>query len=208
VRAPCVAAAAALVATHGVSGAEIPEPPPKQWIGMGAVIVPSGTLTIGDPGGSQDLRMAVAYGAEVVIERTILERTFVPSLSWMLAPRILTNVRASESALDPPDSWRQLDLRLGVRTSAPLRPNVELFGYAAAGYSIVIVPNGETEASDPQGLLLAAGLGVGYRWSRSAMARLSLGYQYGFQKTTYMDIDYTYKDRLLDVTVGILAALD
>ncbi|HUQ05664.1 MAG TPA: hypothetical protein VM261_24340 [Kofleriaceae bacterium] len=197
-----LAAAGAFAASAGVARADIPEPPPKHWIGASAVLVPSGTLTRSVLLGSQEDSMAVAYGAGLVAERTIL-----PNLSWMLAPRILTNIRGADDG-EGADSSTQLDLRLGMRAHARLRPQIDVFGYGAGGYSIVFLPDDPGDDVYPQGLLVAAGLGLDYRWTGSTTVSLSLGYQLAFQEVEYEGGAVIYKDRLLDVTVGFLAALD
>lgn len=213
-----VAVVATLLIGHGLAAAQPPPPPlpppppggggpapatgptPTRWIGAGLVIAPVGTLSLEAGGMEQSESMATALGAEIVATREIGS-----NLSFVVAPRFLTNIRGAEAT----ESATQMDLRLGLSFGQPIAPNIYAFGFGLAGYSIIFPPSDEGEESyTPQGLIIGFGGGAGFLLSPKMMAVASLGYQLGFQATTIQGMDVTLKDNLLDFTVGIMAGLD
>jgi hypothetical protein len=209
-RAPWVAAAAALVALAAadLAAAQSAPPvtppltapaPPSSEVGLGFVYTIGGRASMaeGDVSGSTDLTSA--YGVELVATRPIVRH-----LSWLLAPRILLDFKDAFFG----EGATQLDLRLGLRLGKPLAHDVHLHTYIVGGYSLVFPPDLGGPSYHPQGPLVAAGAGMGYAFRDGAMVTLSAGYQLGFQHATVGEFTTDYRDRFMDITVGILAALD
>jgi hypothetical protein len=204
-RAPWVAAAAALVALAAadLAAAQSAPPvapvaapaPPSSEVGLGFVYTFPGRVS--DNGGSASL--ASAYGVELVATRPVIRH-----LSWLLAPRVLLGFKD--------ELWgqgaTQIDLRLGMRYDAPFAGRLRFHAHLAGGYSIVFQPDLGGPSYHPQGPLVAAGAGLGYAFRDGAMVTLSAGYQLGFQHATVGEFTTDYRDRFMDITVGILAALD
>lgn len=143
--------------------------------------------------------MASAYGFEISASRQV-----TPNVAWIVAPRVLANIKGEEGT----ESATQLDLRLGLTFGAPVAPLIYAFGYGLAGYSMIFPPDEGGESYTPQGLIVAGGAGAGYLVGPRMMLVGSFGYQIGFQKANIQGQSVTLKDDLLDFTVGIMAGLD
>jgi hypothetical protein len=174
-------------------------PMPERWIGVGLVMIPSGTLTFEGGGMEASESMATAFGAEL-----LATRQFAPNLNFVAAPRFLTGIKGAEAT----ESATQLDLRLGLSYSQAIQPNLIVFGYGVTGFSMIFPPFDEGEETfTPGGLLIGFGGGGGFLVGPRTMLYGSLGYQLGFQSTSIQGMDVTLKDDLLDFTFGILAGL-
>lgn len=163
------------------------------------MLIPSGTLSFEGGGMEASESIAQAYGFEISASRQI-----TPNVTWIVAPRVLANIKAEDGT----ESATQLDLRLGLTFGAPVAPQIYAFGYGLAGYSMIFPPDEGGESYTPQGLILTGGAGAGYLVGPRMMLVGSLGYQLGFQKATIQGTSVTLKDNLLDFTIGIMAGLD
>jgi hypothetical protein len=80
-----------------------------------------------------------------------------PNIDIGLAPRIVFGLKADSDA----DSATQFDLAARVTGHAQVAPKLDIFGFAAPGYSILSMPNWPDQVDQPSGLVLGFGGGAG-----------------------------------------------
>ena len=177
-------------------------------LGAQAQVLPFGSsLEIGDGDDSEDLDLSTAFGIVGTVDYAVH-----PNIDIGLAPRLVLNIIPDE-ADDDDDSATELDLAARVTGHALVAPKLDVFGYVAPGYSIVMLPEGDDDDAfdDPSGLILGLGAGVKYAVSPTLSVVGELGYQLGFQGTSIEfageSFDADFKTNLVHFGVGIQAAL-
>jgi hypothetical protein len=148
-------------------------------------MMPVGTLSLkgqfGDilVDGSTDTALAGGVSAR-------LEYDVLPFLSVGASPRIIFNVKGEHDT----DSVDEVDLRARVTGHYRVLPGLEVFGFVAPGYSLLLPKTGTLE-NYPRGFSVGAGAGVNLDVTKNAFVSLEGGYQMGFQKFQDADIDLT-----------------
>jgi hypothetical protein len=199
----------------GVAHAQVPPPPPplpggpepattepipSRWMGLGLVLIPSGSLKYDAGGQSDSTGIASAYGIELTATRT-----FASGIQLVVAPRFLSGIKASEDAGD--EAANQLDLRFGLGYSLPLSPGLYGNGVVGTGWSMIFPPDEiDGESYTPMGPVLGFGAGVTYILGPKLAINAGLGYQIGFHKVTIRGVTGTLSDDLFDLTVRLMFA--
>ena len=116
-------------------------------------LLPIGQAHIEAEGLSQSADTATAVGLGGVVEVQLLT-----NLAVGFAPRLILNVKGEDAT----ESGKELDLAVRVIGNVPVGGMVQLYGFAAPGYSIIYVPDLPDEISNPAGFILGFGGGVGF----------------------------------------------
>jgi hypothetical protein len=134
---------------------------------------------------SEDTATAVGLGA-------LVELQLLTNLAVGLAPRLILNVKGEDGT----DSGQELDLALRVIGNLPVGRMVQLYGFAAPGYSIIYIPDWPDELSNPAGFIFGFGGGVGFDIDRHFRLAVELGYQLGAQQVSVegqtVDLEISY----------------
>ncbi|HXI54620.1 MAG TPA: outer membrane beta-barrel protein [Polyangia bacterium] len=104
---------------------------------------------------------------------------FHPNFFVGFAPQFTFHVKAK----DANDSGEQLDLLIRAGANAPIADTLQLYGYVAPGYSILIPPHGD----NPTGFVLGFHGGAMLALTDRAYANFELGYQFGYQSVSAGD---------------------
>ena len=152
---------------------------------LGVVLVPMPIGSLKSPGGSVD--SAVAFAVMPVFDYLVLPNLFVG-----VAPSYAFNVKAKDGG---GDASSQIDLLLRVGGGLPLNEKLQLYGYAAPGYSIVRPPEGDSA----KGLVLGLHAGAMFDIATKLFLSGEVGYQLGFQKVSDVDLKTNY----LQIGLGI-----
>lgn len=142
-------------------------------IGLNLVPEPFGKFTvsvqtpIGSFSGSRDT--AFAFGLAPYLDYVVHRNVFLG-----FSPVYSFHIKADGSN---GDSGEELDLLIRAGVQFPVIPRLEVFGYLAPGYSIIMVPN----ADNPSGFVLGFHGGATYNLNSSVFALFQLGYQFGYQ---------------------------
>jgi hypothetical protein len=182
----------------GGASAQVPGPTPEvstelgdaSRMRLGVVLSPMPTGTFKGEGGA-DVDAKFAFAIMPTFDFGLNEFLFVG-----LAPQLILNVKPDAAT---GDAGQELDLRGRIGGIAKVADTVRLFGYAAPGYSIVMVPNKPSGVDNPAGFVL--GLAGGAALDLSAALYLSgeIGYQFGFQKAN----DADFKTNYLHIGLGL-----
>lgn len=113
-----------------------------------------------------------------------------------LAPQFIFNVKGKNAT---GDSANELDLRARVGGVAKVADTVRLFGYAAPGYSIIMVPNKAMGADNPSGFVLGFAAGSTLDLTPSTYLSGEIGYQVGYQAANSID----FKTNFFHIGVGV-----
>jgi hypothetical protein len=151
---------------------------------VGTVSLKSGPIDI-----SNDTALAGGISAR-------MEYDVLPFLSVGIAPRIIFNVKAEEAD----ESVDEVDLRARVTGHYHVLPGLEVFGFVAPGYSLLLPKTGALE-NYPRGFSVGAGAGVNLDVSKSTFVSLEGGYQMGFQE--FQDADVELSTDYLHVGLGV-----
>jgi hypothetical protein len=125
----------------------------------------------GEVSESEDTATAVGLGAVVEVQ-------LLTNLAVGFAPRLILNVKGEEAT----ESAKELDLAVRLIGNVPVGEMVQLYGFAAPGYSIIYVPDLPDGISNPAGLILGFGGGVGFDINPRFRLAAELGYQPGEQQ--------------------------
>jgi hypothetical protein len=165
---------------------------PKLTAGAQIDLLPVGTLTLDEA----DEGTAFAYGIGASIDYAI-----TPMISIGFAPRYIANV-ITDNAQDDADAAAELDLRLRVKAQFPVAPALNAYGFLAPGYSIIMLPDDFEGVDDPAGLVVGFGGGVTYDVAPSFFVNGELGYQIGFQSTSFAGNDVDFTSDYLHIGLG------
>jgi len=119
---------------------------------------------------------AFAFGIMPAADYSINQYFFVG-----FAPQITFNIKGKDS---DGDAGKMLDLLLRVGGNAPVADAIQLYGYAAPGYSWVIPPEGDSS----KGFVVGFHGGVIFDLSPTMFLNGEIGYQLGYQ--SLHDLDY------------------
>jgi hypothetical protein len=166
----------------------------KMRLGVVLSPMPMGTFK----GGGADLDAKFAFGVMPTFDFGLNQFLFVG-----LAPQFIFNV-TPDSATG--DAGQELDLRARVGGIAKVADTIRLFGYAAPGYSIVMVPNKEAGVDNPAGFVLGFAAGAALDLSSTVYLSGELGYQLGYQSANDLDVRlraWAAKTNYLHIGVGL-----
>ena len=147
----------------------------------------SGVTTSGD--------LSLAYGVCLSASYTVLS-----GLSVGIAPQLVLNVKPKDASWD---ASKEYDLMARVAYAYSVATKIAVYGEFMPGYSIISVPNLPQGIDNPSGLVLAFGVGATLDITDQLFANLGVGYQMGFQKTTFLGMDFDGKTKFLRVAIGV-----
>jgi hypothetical protein len=157
----------------------------KMRVGLNIVPMPflgKVSTSLGGQSSSQDL--GFAFGVTPVFDYAITPNFFVG-----VGPTLTFNVKAKDAM---GDAAKEYDLLLRVGGQLPVMDKLNVYGYAAPGYSIVSPPQGNSA----KGLVVGLHVGAMYDVTPMFFVNGQLGYQLGFQSTdiggTSADTKFSY----------------
>jgi hypothetical protein len=165
--------------TAAVGQTPLANPNAKLRVGLNLVPMPFGTAkaTLGALEASSDT--AFAFGIMPAVDYS-----FHPYFFVGFAPQFTFNVKGKDAG----DSGKMLDLLLRVGGNAPVADTVQLYGYVAPGYSIVMPPMGDNSTGFTLGFHGGAMLDL----TPTMFLNAELGYQLGYQKLHDLDYKLNY----------------
>lgn len=150
----------------------------KMRVGLTLVPMPFGRLTTGTvfPGvavsGSADAEFA--FGVLPYFDFAVTRYFFVglaPQLTFGIKPQNVSG-----------DAAREFDFLVRLGGNAPVADTIQLYGYIAPGYSVVMLPH----LDDGTGLVLGFHGGAIFDLSSKLYLNGELGYQFGYQSTSIL----------------------
>jgi hypothetical protein len=169
--------------------------PQKGRVGVQLELVPTGSLTIKSGPIDESHSAAFAYGVGGTFDYDV-----TPNISVGLAPRIIFNV-IDKDAPSGADADKELDLRARFTAHFPVAPKLNVYGFAAPGYSIILLPS-DARSDDPAGFVLGLGGGASFDVAPNLYVAGELGYQLGFQSVSYMGQSADVTTDLLSISLG------
>jgi Outer membrane protein beta-barrel domain len=123
---------------------------------------------------------------------------FAPHPNFFIGfgPQFTFNIKGKDS---DGDAGKMLDLLLRLGGNANVADTIQLYGYAAPGYSIVMPPQGDNS----KGFVLGFHGGAMFDLAPKFFMNAELGYQFGYQKIKEFD----YKLNYFQIGVGVGARL-
>ena len=174
---------AATMSLSGVAAAQVTEPTPtlatdtelgdasRMRLGIVLSPMPLGSFKSNDS--SADT--AFAFGVMPTFDLGIGQFLFVG-----LAPQFIFNVKGKDSP-DGTDAAKELDLRARIGANAKVADTIRVFGYAAPGYSIIMMPDKPSGIDNPAGFVLGFAAGALMDIAPTTYLSAELGYQLGYQ---------------------------
>jgi hypothetical protein len=173
---------------------ELP-PDSRMRLGLTLVPMPFGSLTLAStiyPGvsvsGSVDAK--VAFGIMPSFDYLLTRYFFVgvaPQLTFDVKPQNATG-----------DAARELDLLIRLGANAPIADTIQLYGYIAPGYSVVMLPH----LDDGTGFCLGFHGGAMFDLTPKAYLAAELGYQFGYQSTSILGQSVDTKTNYFHLGLG------
>lgn len=157
---------------------------------LGVVLSPMPTGTFKAASGP-DTDANFAFGLMPTFDLGLNQFLFVG-----LAPQFIFNVKPEAST---GDAAQELDLRVRIGGIAKVADTIRLFGYAAPGYSIIMIPDKPAGRDNPAGFVLGFAAGAAFDISPATYLSGELGYQVGYQAAN--DIDF--KSNYLHLGLGL-----
>lgn len=150
-------------------------------------ILPIGQARLEAQGLSESEDTATAYGLGGLVEVQLLS-----NLAVGFAPRLILKVQGQDAT----ESGKELDLAVRLIGNLPVGHTVQLYGFAAPGYSIIYIPDWPDELSNPAGFIFGFGSGVGFDINPQFRLAVELGYQLGWQQVSEqgetVDVELSY----------------
>ena len=101
------------------------------------------------------------------------------------------------------DAAKELDLRARIGGIAKVADTIRVFGYAAPGYSIIMLPDEADGIDNPAGFVLGFAAGAAFDLAPSTYLSAEIGYQVGYQSTKFLNNDVDFKTNYLHLGVGL-----
>jgi hypothetical protein len=156
-------------------------------LGGTVALLPIGQAHVEAEGLSESEDTATAVGLGGLVEVQLLT-----NLAVGFAPRLILNVKGEDGT----ESGKELDLAFRVIGNVPVGPMVQLYGFAAPGYSVIYIPDWPDELSNPAGFIFGFGGGVGFDINPQFRLAVELGYQIGGQQLSEegqtVDVEISY----------------
>jgi len=169
-------------------------------VGVQAEMLPVGSLELGANGKSDTTDLKLSYGVGLNLSYDV-----TPNISVGLAPRYIFGIQSDEAQGD--DTGEELDLRARLTAHFPVAPGLQVFGFAAPGYSWLLDNSEEEDFDNPEGFVLGFGGGATYDVSPNLYVSAEVGYQLGFQgfsaDTPIGTVDADTKTNFLDIGIGV-----
>jgi hypothetical protein len=167
-------------------------PAKKGSVAVQLELLPSGTLTLSGAGDdvSNDTDTAFALGGNLAF-------AVHPNFSIGFAPRIIFGVQGEGGT----ETAKEFDLRARAELHGAIAPNAQVFGFVAPGYSFLVMPS-DFPADDPSGLVVAFGAGASVDVTPQVFLTGEIGYQVGFQSTSFQGTDVDVTTDFLHLGVG------
>ena len=164
---------------------------------LGVVLspMPAGTLKGSALGVTAESDTKFAFGVMPTFDFSLNQFLFVG-----LAPQFIFNVKADES---DSDAAKELDLRARIGGIAKVADTIRVFGYAAPGYSIIMLPDEADGIDNPAGFVLGFAAGAAFDLAPSTYLSAEIGYQVGYQSTKFLNNDVDFKTNYLHLGVGL-----
>ncbi|HTE55128.1 MAG TPA: outer membrane beta-barrel protein [Kofleriaceae bacterium] len=143
-----------------------------------------------------DTAVAVGFGG-------LFEVPLLTNVAVGFAPRLLLHVRGE----DGEGSGKELDLAFRLIGNVPVASAVELYGFAAPGYSIIYVPDWPDGLANPAGFIFGFGAGVGFDLTSQFRLGVELGYQLGAQSVSEGGETLDVESSFLHLGVSAMARL-
>jgi hypothetical protein len=173
--------------TAAMAQTPLADPNSKIRLGLNLVPMPFGTAKANLGGlGEASNDTAFAFGIMPAIDYS-----FHPYFFAGFAPQLTFNVKGKSSG---GDAGKMLDLLLRVGGNAPVADTIQLYGYVAPGYSIVMQPVGDNST----GFVLGFHGGAMLDLTPTMFLNGELGYQLGYQKIH----DFDYKLNYFQIGLG------
>ena len=164
---------------------------------LGVVLspMPSGTLKGSFGPFTTESDTKFAFGIMPTLDFSLNQFLFVG-----VAPQYIFNVNADDR---DGDAASELDLRARIGGIAKIADTVRVFGYAAPGYSIVMLPDDLDGVDNPKGFVLGFAGGAAFDLAPSTYLTAEVGYQIGYQTTEVLNNDEDFKTNYLHLGVGL-----
>lgn len=138
--------------------------------------------------------LAFAYGFAPVIGYAIL-----PGLSVGIAPQLILNVKDKGRSTS---ASKEYDLMARIAYAYAVAPRFSVYAEFLPGYSIISLSSSYAGISNPNGIVLAGGVGASMDVTDQMFVNFGIGYQYGTQTTTFFGMDFDVKTRFLRIAIG------
>jgi hypothetical protein len=167
----------------------------KMRLGVVLSPMPSGTLkgSVGGFSGESDTKFA--FGIVPTFDYSLNQFLFIG-----LAPQFIFNVKSDDS---DGDAAQELDLRARIGGIAKVADTIRVFGYAAPGYSIVMLPDQFDGIDNPAGFVIGFAAGAAFDLAPSTYLSAEVGYQIGYQSTEVLNNNADFKTNYLHLGVGL-----
>jgi Outer membrane protein beta-barrel domain len=178
----CLLLGAAVLFTSTVARAQTPlvDSTKKLRLGLNLVPMPFGSLKATVLGTEFSTDTAFAFGVMPAIDYL-----FNPYFFAGFAPQFTFNVKGKNAE---GDAGKAVDLLVRLGGNAPVADTIELYGYVAPGYSIVIPAMGDNST----GFTLGFHGGAILELSPTMFANFEIGYQLGYQQLNGFDYKLNY----------------
>jgi hypothetical protein len=157
---------------------------------LGLVLSPMPTGTFKGAAGSTDTDAKFAFALMPTFDLGLSQFFFIG-----LAPQFIFNVQPTPTG----EAGQELDLRVRLGGIAKVADTIRLFGYAAPGYSFIMVPKKAAGQENPTGLVVGFAAGAAFDLSPAMYLSAELGYQVGYQAANSVD----FKSNYLHVGLGL-----
>jgi hypothetical protein len=167
-------------------------------LGVSLAPMPTGTLK-GKIGAGAETSESSAFAFAIA---PTFDFSFSQFFFAGLAPQYILNVKGK----DDDKAGSELDLRVRVGGNAKVADTLMLYGYLAPGYSIVMLPDpeaGGAKLDNPAGFVLGFAAGAMLDFTPELFGTGELGYQVGYQKTTFAGMDVDVKTNFLHIGIGL-----
>jgi hypothetical protein len=167
----------------------------KARLGIVLSPMPSGTFkwSAGPLSGDDDAKFA--FGIMPTFDLSLNQFLFIG-----VAPQYIFNVKPDDS---DGDAASELDLRARIGGIAKVADTIRVFGYAAPGYSIVMLPDDVDNIDNPAGFVLGFAGGAAFDLAPSTYLSAEVGYQIGYQTTEILNNEVDAKTNYLHLGVGL-----
>ena len=171
----------------------------KMRLGIVLSPMPLGTFKTKALGMEQSTDASFAFGIMPTFDFGIGEFFFVGA-----APQFIFNVKGKDKVGgQDPKAAKELDLRVRAGANAKVADTIRVFGYAAPGYSIVMVPDKPDGMDNPAGMVLGFAAGAMADIAPTTYLSAEIGYQLGYQKMDFGGTSIDSKSNYMHVGVGI-----
>jgi hypothetical protein len=167
----------------------------KARLGVVLSPMPAGTFkwSAGPLSGNDDAKFA--FGIMPTFDFSLNQFLFIG-----VAPQYIFNVKPDDS---DGDAASELDLRARIGGIAKVADTIRVFGYAAPGYSIVMLPDDVDGIDNPAGFVLGFAAGAAFDLATSTYLSAEIGYQVGYQSTEILNNNVDAKTNYLHLGVGL-----